>query len=75
MARRASALAKRVIEAHVRDMYPQADIFTHVYVPEWFGAQPEAAPCHSDLHQRAAARRADDKTYLPMMPLAPSSSI
>src|ERR1700754_2697450 len=60
---------EKVIEA-LCDMYPQADIFTHVYVPEMVSdriRQHRIIPTFINALPRAAQMY---KTYLPLMPLA-----
>ncbi len=60
---------EKVIEA-LCDMYPQADIFTHVYVPEMVSdkiRQHRVVPTFINSLPRAAKMY---KTYLPLMPLA-----
>src|ERR1700726_1497315 len=60
---------EKVIEALCK-MYPQADIFTHVYVPEMVSErirQHRIIPTFINALPRAARMY---KTYLPLMPLA-----
>lgn len=60
---------EKVIEA-LCEMYPQADIFTHVYVPEMVSdriRQHRIFPTFINALPRAARMY---KTYLPLMPLA-----
>ena len=60
---------EKVIEA-LCEMYPQADIFTHVYVPEMVSdriRQHRVIPTFINGLPRAARLY---KTYLPLMPLA-----
>jgi glycosyltransferase involved in cell wall biosynthesis len=60
---------EKVIEA-LCEMYPQADIFTHVYVPEMMSERIRAhrvIPTFINSLPRAARMY---KTYLPLMPLA-----
>ena len=60
---------EKVIEA-LCEMYPQADIFTHVYVPEMVSdriRQHRIIPTFINSLPRAARMY---KTYLPLMPLA-----
>ena len=60
---------EKVIEA-LCEMYPQADIFTHVYVPEMVSErirQHRIIPTFINALPRAARMY---KTYLPLMPLA-----
>jgi glycosyltransferase involved in cell wall biosynthesis len=60
---------EKVIEA-LCEMYPQADIFTHVYVPEMISdriRQHRIIPTFINSLPRAASMY---KTYLPLMPLA-----
>jgi glycosyltransferase involved in cell wall biosynthesis len=60
---------EKVIEA-LCEMYPQADIFTHVYVPEMVSdpiRRHRIVPTFINTLPRAAKMY---KTYLPLMPLA-----
>jgi glycosyltransferase involved in cell wall biosynthesis len=60
---------EKVVEA-LCEMYPQADIFTHVYVPEMVSdriRQHRIVPTFINSLPRAARMY---KTYLPLMPLA-----
>src|SRR5258705_2742928 len=60
---------EKVIEA-LCEMYPQADIFTHVYVPEMVSdtiKQHRITPTFINALPRAARMY---KSYLPLMPLA-----
>ncbi len=60
---------EKVIEA-LCEMYPQADIFTHVYVPEVVSErirQHRIIPTFINSLPRASKMY---KTYLPLMPLA-----
>jgi glycosyltransferase involved in cell wall biosynthesis len=60
---------EKVVEA-LCEMYPQADIFTHVYVPEVISErirQHRVTPTFINSLPRAARMY---KTYLPLMPLA-----
>jgi glycosyltransferase involved in cell wall biosynthesis len=60
---------EKVIEA-LCEMYPQADIFTHVYVPEMVSdriRQHRVIPTFINSLPRASIMY---KTYLPLMPLA-----
>jgi glycosyltransferase involved in cell wall biosynthesis len=60
---------EKVVEA-LCEMYPQADIFTHVYVPEMVSdrlRQHRIIPTFINSLPRAAKMY---KTYLPLMPLA-----
>lgn len=60
---------EKVVEA-LCEMYPQADIFTHVYVPEMVSdriRQHTIIPTFINSLPRAASMY---KTYLPLMPLA-----
>jgi hypothetical protein len=60
---------EKVVEA-LGEMYPQADIFTHVYVPEMVSGrirQHRIIPTFINALPRAARMY---KTYLPLMPLA-----
>jgi glycosyltransferase involved in cell wall biosynthesis len=60
---------EKVVEA-LCEMYPQADIFTHVYVPEMVSdrlRQHRIIPTFINSLPRAARMY---KTYLPLMPLA-----
>jgi glycosyltransferase involved in cell wall biosynthesis len=60
---------EKVVEA-LCEMYPQADIYTHVYVPEMISGrirQHKIIPTFINALPRAARMY---KTYLPLMPLA-----
>jgi glycosyltransferase involved in cell wall biosynthesis len=60
---------EKVLEA-LCEMYPQADIFTHVYVPEMVSdriRQHRVIPTFINALPRAATMY---KTYLPLMPIA-----
>src|SRR6516162_6611105 len=60
---------EKVVEA-LCEMYPQADIFTHVYAPEMISdriRQHRIIPTFINALPRAARMY---KTYLPLMPLA-----
>jgi glycosyltransferase involved in cell wall biosynthesis len=60
---------EKVVEA-LCEMYPQADIFTHVYVPDMVSArirQHRIVPTFVNALPRAPRMY---KTYLPLMPLA-----
>jgi glycosyltransferase involved in cell wall biosynthesis len=60
---------EKVVEA-LCEMYPQADIFTHVYVPEMVSdaiRRHRVIPTFINAMPRAARMY---KTYLPLMPLA-----
>lgn len=60
---------EKVVEA-LCEMYPQADIFTHVYVPEMVSdriCQHRVIPTFINALPRAGRMY---KTYLPLMPLA-----
>jgi glycosyltransferase involved in cell wall biosynthesis len=60
---------EKVLEA-LCEMYPQADIFTHVYVPEMVSdriRQHRVIPTFINALPRAATMY---KTYLPLMPMA-----
>src|SRR6202171_2778146 len=60
---------EKVLEA-LCEMYPQADIFTHVYVPEMVSdriRQHRIIPTFINSLPRAASMY---KNYLPLMPLA-----
>ena len=60
---------EKVIEA-LCEMYPQADIFTHVYIPEMVSdriRQHRVIPTFINTLPRAGRMY---KTYLPLMPLA-----
>jgi glycosyltransferase involved in cell wall biosynthesis len=60
---------EKVVEA-LCEMYPQADIFTHVYVPEMVSdriRQHRVIPTFINALPRSARMY---KTYLPLMPLA-----
>ena len=60
---------EKVVEA-LAEMYPQADIFTHVYVPEMISEkirEHRIIPTFINALPRASTMY---KTYLPLMPLA-----
>ena len=60
---------EKVVEA-LCEMYPQADIFTHVYVPEMISEkirEHRIIPTFINALPRASKMY---KTYLPLMPLA-----
>ena len=60
---------ERVLEALCR-MYPQADIFTHVYVPEAISESIKAHKIHTTFIQKLPWAAKFYKAYLPLMPLA-----
>ena len=60
---------ERVLEALCR-MYPQADIFTHVYDPERISETIKAHKITTTFIQRLPKAKRWYKAYLPLMPLA-----
>ena len=60
---------ERVLEALCR-MYPQADIFTHVYAPEAISESIKAHKIHTTFIQKLPWAAKFYKAYLPLMPLA-----
>ncbi len=60
---------EKVIEA-LCDMYPQADIYTHVYVPEMMSEKIRAHRIFPTFINALPRAPRMYKTYLPLMPLA-----
>jgi len=60
---------ERVLEA-LLDLYPEADIFTHVYVPEAVSAKIRAHPVYTTAIARLPQAARHYRSYLPLMPLA-----
>jgi glycosyltransferase involved in cell wall biosynthesis len=60
---------ERVLERLIR-LYPDADIFTHVYVPEAMSATIRARPVKTSFIQKLPGARKHYQKYLPLMPLA-----
>lgn len=60
---------EKVIEALCR-LYPQADIFTHVYVPEAVSETIRRHNVRTSFIQRLPRARSMYQRYLPLMPLA-----
>jgi len=60
---------ERVLERMLH-LYPEADIFTHVYVPEAVSATIRARPVHTSFIARLPGAQRHYQKYLPRMPLA-----
>ena len=60
---------ERVVEA-LLDLYPQADIFTHVYDPEAVSDKIRTRTVHTSFINRLPQAAKRYQTYLPLMPLA-----
>lgn len=60
---------ERVLEA-LLDLYPTADIFTHVYVPEAVSAKIRAHTVRTTFVNRLPRAARWYQSYLPLMPLA-----
>jgi len=60
---------ERVLERILR-LYPQADLFTHVYAPETLSGSLRARPVTTSFIQRLPGARRHYPKYLPLMPLA-----
>lgn len=60
---------ERVLERLIR-LYPDADIFTHVYVPEAMSELIRARPVHTTFIQRLPGAVRHYQKYLPLMPMA-----
>ena len=60
---------ERFLEA-LLDLYPEADIFTHVYVPEAVSAKIRAHTVHTTFINRLPRAARWYRFYLPLMPLA-----
>src|SRR6202008_3702560 len=51
-------------------LYPQADIFTHVYVPEAMSSAIRSRPVRTSFIQKLPGSRRHYQKYLPLMPMA-----
>lgn len=60
---------ERVLERLIH-LYPDADIFTHVYVPEAMSATIRARPVKTSFIQKLPGARKHYQKFLPLMPLA-----
>ena len=60
---------ERVIERLLR-LYPNADIFTHVYDPDSVSATLKNAPIHTSFINRMPFAKRFYQYYLPLMPMA-----
>lgn len=60
---------ERVLE-RLLQLYPQADIFTHVVVPEALSDKIRSHPIKTSFIQRLPGARRHYQKYLPLMPLA-----
>ena len=60
---------EKVLEA-LLDLFPQADIFTHVYAPEAVSAKIRAARVSTTFIQKLPLATKAYQKYLPLMPLA-----
>lgn len=60
---------ERVLERLIH-LYPEADIFTHVYVPEAMSATIRARRVQTTFIQKLPGARKHYQKYLPLMPLA-----
>ncbi|HYZ47479.1 MAG TPA: glycosyltransferase [Sphingomonas sp.] len=60
---------ERVLE-RLLHLFPQADIFTHVYMPEAVSDTIRARPVHTSFIQKLPGARRHYQKYLPLMPLA-----
>ena len=60
---------ERVVEA-LCEMFPQAEIFTHVYVPEAISATIRKHKIHTTFIQRLPKAAKLYQSYLPLMPIA-----
>ncbi|WP_156679497.1 glycosyltransferase [Sphingomonas profundi] len=60
---------ERVLERLIH-LFPQADIFTHVYVPERVSAAIRARPVRTSFIQRLPGAARHYQKYLPLMPMA-----
>ncbi|RMD69261.1 MAG: glycosyltransferase family 4 protein [Gammaproteobacteria bacterium] len=61
--------AEKVVEAFC-NLFPEAHLFTHVYVPERVPAAIRSHPVHTSFIQRFPLARRFYKAYLPFMPMA-----
>jgi glycosyltransferase involved in cell wall biosynthesis len=60
---------EKVVEA-LCELFPQAEIFTHVYVPEAISERIRRHKIHTTFIQRLPQARKRYQSYLPLMPLA-----
>lgn len=60
---------ERVLERLIK-LYPDADIFTHVYVPEAMSALIRSRPVRTSFIQRLPGAVRHYQKYLPLMPIA-----
>jgi glycosyltransferase involved in cell wall biosynthesis len=60
---------ERVLE-RILHLWPKADLFTHVYVPEAVSAAIRARPVRTSFIARLPGARRHYQKYLPLMPLA-----
>lgn len=60
---------ERVVE-RLLHLFPQADIFTHVYVPEAVSALIRSRPVHTSFINRLPGAARHYQKYLPLMPMA-----
>jgi glycosyltransferase involved in cell wall biosynthesis len=60
---------ERVLE-RLLHLYPQADIFTHVYVPDLMSATIRARPIYTSFIQKLPGSHRHYQKYLPLMPMA-----
>jgi glycosyltransferase involved in cell wall biosynthesis len=60
---------ERVLE-RLLHLYPHADIFTHVYVPDAMSAAIRARPVYTSFIQKLPGSRRHYQKYLPLMPMA-----
>ena len=60
---------ERVVES-LCELYPEADIFTHVYVPERIAAEIRRHTVYTTFISKLPWSRRLYRSYLPLMPLA-----
>jgi glycosyltransferase involved in cell wall biosynthesis len=60
---------ERVLERLIH-LYPDADIFTHVHVPEAMSAVIRGRPVHTSFIQKLPGAAKHYQKYLPLMPIA-----
>ena len=60
---------ERVVERLIH-LFPQAELFTHVYVPEAVSDTIRARPVHTSFINRLPGARRHYQKYLPLMPMA-----
>lgn len=60
---------ERVVE-RLLHLFPQAELFTHVYVPEAVSETIRARPVHTSFINRLPGARRHYQKYLPLMPMA-----